>query len=309
MSEVVNRRLNYSREMIKQINHINGTSDELNDVLELAFAGMLSYYGEEAINELYVAFLKTKIVISNSSIKDLIKTKYKLTSEVLQEALEHAPGTFYEVTGHEFIDKNHRRTYKFDRVLYIQNDGSVDKATLVRSVMHQVNHVLNSINNPVVSAQGKLAARMGVSLDRFATRETTHLKLEEAINRLQVDDMMSEIFDFGSYTIEDESIRKNVFEFINCPRNEIVDDELTKIIRPLYEDDFFNALLVDKRISGRLNAIREEFDFYTEPGDFTMLLDACSMISTGKDEKEKSAGQEIARQLVKKYIESGYGDN
>ena len=112
MSEVVNRRLNYSREMIKQINHINDTSDELNDVLELAFAGMLSYYGEEAINELYVAFLKTKIVICDSSIKDLIKTKYKPTSEGLQEALEHAPGTFYDVTGHEFIDKNHRRTQR-----------------------------------------------------------------------------------------------------------------------------------------------------------------------------------------------------
>ena len=48
MHDVVNERLNYSKEIIKQINHINGTSSELSDVLELAFAGMLEHYGQEA---------------------------------------------------------------------------------------------------------------------------------------------------------------------------------------------------------------------------------------------------------------------
>lgn len=305
----VNGRLNYSKEMIKQINHINGTSDELNDVLELAFAGMLEHYGIEALNEIYVAFLKVKFVISDSPISDLLMKKYNVSRKDADEVASHAPGTFYEVMGHEYIDKNHRRKYKFDRKVYVQNDGTYDKATLLRSVIHQVNHVLNSINNPVVSIQGKLAARMGISLDVFSTRENIHIKAEEAINAMQSDEIMNEIYEFLLVDIENEDIKRNLDEIISCPRKEIMDDEITEILRPLYEDDFFKSILVDKRISGRLNGIRSEFESYTDIGSYATFLTACGVVASTKDEEEKAKSKETAKQLVKKYLDVSYEDN
>lgn len=119
MQDVVNERLNYSKEMIKQINHINGTSSELSDVLELAFAGMLAHYGQEALNEIYVAFLKTRFVVCNEPIEEFLMKKYKVSKSAARDVVSHATGTFYEVTGHEYIDKNHRRKYKFDRCVYV----------------------------------------------------------------------------------------------------------------------------------------------------------------------------------------------
>ncbi len=309
MSDLINKRLKYSRDVIKQISRVNNISDDLKDILELAFAGMLSYYGEEAIDELYLAFLKTKFISTDDTVVKLLADKRFLSDANVKFLVSHTPGVFYDVTGYEYVDKSRKRTYKFDRYVYVQNNGEFDKAELVRGVIHQVNHVLTSIHNPIISSQGKLAARMGMSYDRLLTREASHFHIEEAVNKLQVEDMMSEVYSFGDEEIEDEDIRRNVLEVKNIPRREMVDDDVTSIIRPLYEDDFFNALLVDKRISGRLNSIREEFDFYTEVGDYTTLLEACSLVGTSKDEGEKEKAKDTAKQLVKKYIEAGYGDN
>ena len=309
MHDVVNERLNYSKEIIKQINHINGTNSELSDVLELAFAGMLAHYGQEALNEIYVAFLKTKFVVCDESIEDFLMKKYKVSKSDVSEIVGHAPGTFYEVTGHEYVDKNHRRKYKFDRCVYVQNDGSVDKATLLRSVIHQVNHVLNSMNNPVVSVKGRLAARMGISLDVFASRENIHIKAEEAINSMQSDEIMNEIYEFLLVDIDNEDIKRNLDEVVSCPRHEVVDDSITEILRPLYEDDFFKNILVDRRISGRLNGIRAEFESYTDIGSYATFLTACGVVVSTKDEVEKAKSMETAKQLVKKYLDVTDDDN
>ena len=310
MSEYdVNEMLNYSRQMIKQINHINGNSNEVNDILELAFAAMLSHYGKEAINEIYVAFLKTKFVVCDCSISEFLEKKFDASKESIGEVVQHAPGTFYEVNGHEFVDKNHRRKYKFDRTVYIQNNGDVDKATLVRSVIHQVNHVLNSINNSVVSVRGSLAARMGISLDKFVSRDNLHLRVEEAINDMQASEIMEEVYNFLLNDNIDESFRSTLEEIGSCPKVEKEDDDLTEILRPLYEDDFFKHILVDRRISGRLNGIREEFESYTDVGCYGDLLDACFIVSTSKDEEEKTQYKGIAKQLVKRYLDVSEEDN
>lgn len=305
----VNERLEYSREMIKQINHINGNSEELSDVLELAYAGMLAHYGQEAINEVYLAFLKTKFVTSDGSIKDLVSKKYKMSKDGVDEIVAHAPGTFYEVTGHEYVDKHHRRKYTFDRVVYVQNDGSIDKAQLLRSVIHQVNHVMNSMFNPVVSVQGSLAARMGISLDKFVSRENIHISAEEAINSLQSDEIMDEVYDFLLEEITNPDIKRNLDEIARCPKIEVVDDEVTEIIRPLYEDDFFKNILVDRRVSGRLNGIRAEFESYTDIGCYSTFLAACGVVASSKDSEEKERSKDVAKQLVKKYLDVTDEDN
>lgn len=309
MHDVINERLSYSRDMIKQINHVNGNSNELSDILELAYAGMLSHYGEEALDEVYLAFLKTKFIICDGSISDFLMKKYKLSKNAADEVSKHAPGTFYEVTGVESIDKNKKRKYKFDRCVYVQNDGSVDKATLLRSVIHQVNHVLNSMINPVVSVQGRLAARMGISLDLLVSRENLHIKAEEAINSMQSDEIMNEVYEFLLVDIENEDIKRNLEELVSLPRREVVDDEVTEILRPLYEDDFFKNILVERRISGKLSGIRAEFESYTDVGSYSTFLTACCVVASSKDEEEKAKSKETAKQLVKKYLDVSYEDN
>lgn len=307
LEDVVNKRLSYSKEMIKQINHVKGMSNDLDDVLILAFAGMLAYYGQERLNDIYLAFLKTDFVLCDEPVEKVIGKKFKLSEEVVKEMCEHGQGTFYDVTGNEFIDRNHKRTYKFNRKVYVAKDA--DKTKTLEGIVHQVNHVLNSIHNPVVSTRGGLAARMGISFDKFVSRETTNIRLEESINSLQKDDIVDKIYGFRECDIHDDSIRSMLDTVCCTPREKIADDEITEIIRPLYEDDFFKYIFLDKRVSGRLNGIRAEFDSYTDEGDYNLLLGYIDAVTKANSEDEKTQNKSDAKQLVMKYITASNDDN
>lgn len=75
---MVNKLLNYSKAMVKQIEHIKSGDARLNDMKTLAFAGFLAYYGDSHINDIYATFLQTKFERCDSSIVDLAKEKSSL---------------------------------------------------------------------------------------------------------------------------------------------------------------------------------------------------------------------------------------
>ena len=51
VQEGINNCINYSRKLVKQIDHAKRVNDGLEDIKTLVFAAMVSYYGIEKLNE------------------------------------------------------------------------------------------------------------------------------------------------------------------------------------------------------------------------------------------------------------------
>ena len=302
----VNKCLDYSRKMVKQINHIKGSND-LEDLQTIVFAGMLTYYGEENLDNIYLAFLKCNFVLVDKTIEKVIRDKYELSQPVISKIVKHCPGTFYDVEAGEFVNKKTRkRSYKFDRTLYVQTDGSIGIDDLLQSVTHQMNHVINSIHNPVVSTVGAngygLASRMGVSFERFASRTSDGYGLESSINDLQAEEIMDEILGFSFFDVTDSGVKRILDEAIvekDKKENGTSFSELTEIIRPLYQSLTFNPVLIKGRLNGRIRTIENEFDENTEVGAYSDFRLECDRLA---DSRISPLVANESREKVKSYV-------
>ena len=283
--EIINDNLKLSRMMVRQINHIK-KEDGLEDLQTLVFAGLLTYYGQDKLNDIYMAFLRCHFIPVDGDFDEFLREKYRFNSATIGNIKKHCAGTFYDVEAHEFVNKKTRkRRYEFDRRIYVQNDGNIDTDELIRSVVLQVNHVVNSIHNPVVatySSNGSgLSSRMGLSYERFNTRSSEGYALEESINKLQTDEIVDEILGFAYFVLEDVRDKTMVAKAVDAAskKEQIVHDELTEMIRPLYENRSFNDVLVNNRVSGLLKAIEREFDSKTSEGAYSEFRGLCDKVA------------------------------
>lgn len=283
--EIINDNLKLSRMMVRQINHIK-KEDGLEDLQTLVFAGLLTYYGQDKVNDIYMAFLRCHFIPVDGDFDEFLREKYRFNSATIGNIKKHCAGTFYDVEAHEFVNKKTRkRRYEFDRRIYVQNDGNIDTDELIRSVVHQVNHVVNSIHNPVVatySSNGSgLSSRMGLSYERFNTRSSEGYALEESINKLQTDEIVDEILGYAYFELEDVRDKTMVAKAVDAAskKEQIVHDELTEMIRPLYENRSFNDVLVNNRVSGLLKAIEREFDSKTSEGAYSEFRGLCDKVA------------------------------
>ena len=283
--ERINDNLKLSRMLVKQVNAVK-KEDCLEDVQTLVFAGLLTYYGQERINDIYMAFLRCHFVPVSGDFEKFLRDKYKFNSAVIGNIQRHCKGTFYDVEGHEYINKKTRkRSYKFDRTIYVEDDGNVDVDDLIRSVVHQVNHVVNSINHPVVATSSSngygLSSRMGLSYEKFIGRTSEGYALEESINKLQTDEIVDEILKYSYFELADLKAKAIIDEAVSLSSKKegIVHDELTEMIRPLYENRSFNDVLVNNRVSGLLKAIEREFDSKTSEGAYLEFRGLCDKVA------------------------------
>ncbi len=283
--EIINDNLKLSRMMVRQLNSVK-KEDCLEDLQTLVFAGLLTYYGQERLNDIYLAFLRCHFVPVSGDFEKFLRDKYKFNSVVIGNIKRHCNGTFYDVEAHEYVNKKTRkRRYKFDRTIYVEDDGNVDLDDLIRSVVHQVNHVVNSINNPVVATLGSngygLSSRMGLSYERFNGRTSEGYALEESINKLQTDEIVDEILGYSYFELEDSALKTIIDEAVSLSSKKegVVHDELTEIIRPLYENRNFNDVLVNNRVSGLLKAIEREFDSKTSEGAYSEFRGLCDKVA------------------------------
>ena len=304
--ETINDYFEYAKKSILQINQVmNVEDDALVDAKSVVFAGMLAYYGQDFLNDIYLAFLKTEFVLCDEKVDETIGKKYNLNSKQMEFVRKHCPGTFYEVIATKDLATNKCR---FKRKIYIDND--LDSDILLRGIVHQMNHVINSIHNPVLKKQGNLGSRMGISFEQFESRKSNEYEVEEAINQLQTDDIMGEIFGFRFYSIEDSSIGNLISSaYLKDEAKKVENDVesenlIIQIIKPLYDHAIFGSSLVDDRINGNLNEIKRSFDSSTEAGCFFTFLRECSMIKPDSEDVENLEHVENAKTLVKRYIDN-----
>ncbi len=296
---VINEFIKCGRESIRQINHAMGViEDLLEDFKTLVFAGMLSYYGREYVNDIYLAFLNMSFVTTDFHMKELIAKMYSLSDKDLKYLQRHAPGTFYDAVA----VKKSFKDYRFKRTIYVSK-REVDNTTLLESLVHQANHVLNSVHNPIVYNQG-LNSRMGVAIEQFDGRGVVGLGLEETINQLQVIDMMKKISTFRVYKISDEKAGELLDSlFHSKPDKEEKDYILLLTISPLYQNETFQHMLINKRMSGQIDHILTEFNSKTD-ASYGKLLYFSDMMHLHSDIYVKKACSDTVKSLVKRYNEA-----
>lgn len=295
---IINDFIEDGRKNIQQIDHIMGIIDDpFEDLKTLTFAGMLSYYGHEHINDIYLAFLKTNFVSIDFSIQDFISKMYHLSDKQIRYLSTHSLGTFYDVVASQKLGST---KYKMKRTIYLSSE--VDEVRLLKSMVHQMNHVINSIQNPFInSKQVGLCSRMGVSLDSIHNRSSLYFGLEYALNELQVSDIMNEISTFSYYDVHDNGVKRLLEEMFNSYSVDSKEEEpIVEIVRPLYQNPQFNYFLVDRRISGKINGIKEQFDSKTD-NSYRQFMFYCDLMLNGSDSDLIEVANKTTKRLVKQY--------
>ena len=226
VQEGINNCINYSRKLVKQIDHAKRVNDGLEDIKTLVFAAMVSYYGIEKLNEVYLAFLKTDFVKCDS-ISDTLESVYNFPKELALTASSECPGTFYDATAIKKIDSDN---YRIKRKIYVSEEVPVN--ILVRNIAFQINRVINSIHNPVLKKRKEFGSRMGVSFEFFESRCSESVALENAINKLQIAEIMDELQIFGLYHIEDDAVREICDQLFGEYTSEEHDDIIVEIVKP-----------------------------------------------------------------------------
>lgn len=300
--EAVNSILNYSKMMVDQINGNNDCPEKLRGLQYIVFAGMVSYYGFEHINEIYNSFAKTKFKYDNVPVIDILRKEYTLEKDLLITLDNSNPSAFY-FSNVSMIGAN---KFKVKRDIYISDRNMEHPGEFLDDVVHEINHVVNSIIAPVIILNNSMPKiRSGLILSTFLNMSTENRYLEETINALQTEEIISHILEFSKYEIEDQEIKEVLekFKFLLYEKKHYGGYEISKeIIRPLYEDKKFNSLLRERRLDGNLKYIKDEFNSKVSDNAFHELADVCDKMYIEPNKLDTTVFK--ATQLVKKYVTS-----
>lgn len=306
---MVNDILYYSKDFINLIIQNKSGSKDLKDVLYLVFAGLISYYGTEYLNEIRTVFINSDFIYSRQSVYDVYE-KFKYEEGIDREHVERLQKEDVKA----FV-KNSFLVYSPTKVkiktdVYLFENKNIPFDEFLEEAIHEINHQVNSIKGNVVRKDGLLFSRSGLSYSSL-TGDTIINEakiLEESINVLQTSEIMQHILAFCDYNIDDPEIRYLVDRLKGAKREGRLDkgyNIVVPIIKPLYQVPQFNLVLKKRRVSGEIKIIREEFDSKTTEGSFLQLADIFDKIDSDVSANsfdELSMNIVNSHVLVKQYI-------
>ena len=280
--ESVNYLLNYSKLMVDEISQNKASQNDFKSFQYLIFAGMISYYGFEHIDAIYKAFHNTEFINVSSDSNGVFDEAGRRTTADCQTVLSFRNGKYHI--------KNSIR--------YLLSISDVSQ--LLDCLIHEVNHVVNSVMSPICKRDSSLVYRMGVNIyaldDSFSESEI----LEETFNVLQTQEIKGHIRSFLNYSIYDSNIAATLDILRRAKVNwgEIGYESVVPDIKPLYLHRDFNCLLKENRLSGDIKEIRFAFDQKVGIGSFVDLSNHLEAIWNQRDYRQKAKVYE----LVSRYI-------
>ena len=195
---------------------------------------------------------------------------------------------------------------QINRTIYI-TDNKADEAPdkFLEKVVHEINHVVNSVNQPIVLYQGVKSFRIGMGVSEIGGSRGFGRLLEESFNVLQTADIMTEIVGFTQYTILDPEIKEvlDKIKYAYGQKRPGYGYEITApLIRDLYNNRKFRNLVVGSRLSGLIKPIRIDFDSKVGEGCYYRFCDTINTLdSNGRVWWNKSEEEKLIDEYVKKY--------
>ena len=297
--ESINYILSYAKTLVDNMNKGRVIPKELKTIQYIVFGGLIAHYGFEHVDTIYKAFNSSNFVYTKDSFEELTKN---VNYHGIKNNEIGKVGSFVSLSARPRLDGK----MQINRTIYIM-DNTKDEAPdlFLEKVVHEINHVVNSVNQPIVLYQGVKSFRIGMSVSEINGTRGFGRILEESFNVLQTADIMKEIINFSQYDIVDPEIKRGLDKIkyaYGRQRNGYGYEFTTPIIRDLYNNRKFRNLVVGSRLSGLIKPIRVEFDSKGGEGSYYKFCDTVDSIDTeGRVWWHKSEEEKLAEQYIKKY--------
>ena len=297
--EGVNYILSYSKTLVDNLNIGKNVPRELKNIQYVVFAGLISHYGFEYVDTIYAAFNSSNFVYTKDSFSDIVRN-INVNGVNVRDA--HNVGSFVTLGAKRRLDGK----LQISRTIYItDNDQFESRAKFLEKVVHEINHVVNSINKPVVLYRGNESFRVGMSVSGINGDAGFGRILEESINVLQTADIMKEILNFTQYKVLDPGIRLVLLRIKSAYGRELNGygyEATTPLVRGLYNNSHFKNLVVSSRLSGLINPIKTDFDSKVGEGCYIHFCDTINTLDRkGRLWWDRSEEEKIISQYIKKY--------
>ena len=297
--ESINYILSYAKTLVDNMNKGRVIPKELKTIQYIVFGGLIAHYGFEHVDTIYKAFNSSNFVYTKDSFEELTKN---VNYHGIKNNEIGKVGSFVSLSARPRLDGK----MQINRTIYIM-DNTKDEAPdlFLEKVVHEINHVVNSVNQPIVLYQGVKSFRIGMSVSEINGTRGFGRILEESFNVLQTADIMTEIVGFTQYTILDPEIKEvlDKIKYAYGKKRPGYGYEVTApLIRDLYNNRKFRNLVVGSRLSGLIKPIRLDFDSKVGEGCYYQLCDTINTLdSKGRVWWDRSDEEKLASQYIKKY--------
>lgn len=271
-------------------------SSEFKEQQFLIFAGMLSYYGYEYLDEIIKTFQETEFFYVEMDYEDFKKENPEFSVQFADNPIALTRrAVCLEILPLRLVPDN-------TIWLFVQNNYS--KRDWLEIVIHEVNHIVNSINNSLWMRGFDVIGRTGCSLfsNRVVARSGTIF--EESVNVLQTSEIMNHIFGFFNFNVYDDEIRGifDQYRDVFFTKSEGIGYALSvPYIKELYNIPRFREILFDVRMNGNLKELETYFDGLLYDGAYDDLLVATDKFYFCSDDLDMKNGAEKVKELVKQY--------
>lgn len=301
-TEAVNYILDYSKMIIDDINKDKVCPAELKEIQYLIFAGMLSYYGFEEIETIQKAFRTSNFFYTNQSFENYAET-HNIRSPRVSEMMKRGEvGAFVQYKADKFMGR-----YYIGRDVYILNKPGEAPDIFLEKAIHEVNHVVNSINNPICLRKGRKALRIGLYISdlELGDKEMMGVTAEEDFNVLQSAEIMEHILEFSQYHINDPGIRRALqkIKYAYGKSREGIGYAISApVFKQLYENPHFKYTVKRNRMAGLIKPIRLDFEERLGEGSYNEFCDALDRLDVSSPLFwERYPREAKVKEFIKKY--------
>lgn len=262
----------------------------------LIFAGMLSYYGYEYLNEIIEVFKETEFFYVEIDYEDFKKENPEFSVEFADNPIAL---TRRAVSLGLFPLK-----LMSDNTIWLFVQNNCSKRDWLEIVTHEVNHIVNSVNESLWVRGFDVIGRTGCSLfsNRVGARSGT--VFEESVNVLQTAEVMNHILGFCNFNIYDDEIRSvfDKYRDTSSIKSEGIGyASSVPYIKELYNIPRFRELLFEVRMDGNLKELETYFDGLLYDGAYDDLLVSTDKFYFCSDDVDMKQGAEKVKELVKLY--------
>lgn len=297
--EAVNYILSYSKTLVDNMNKGKIVPKELKNIQYIVFAGLIAHYGFEHVDTIYKAFNSSDFIYTKDNFGNITKNIkiYGINPDDISKV-----GSFVTLGTVRRPDGK----LQINRKIVITDINKEEAPDMfLEKVVHEINHVVNSINQPVVLYQGVTSHRIGMSVSEICGERGFGRILEESFNVLQTADIMNEIISFSQYNILDPEIKSSLDKIKYAYGKERTGygyEFTAPLIRDLYNNRKFRNLVVSSRLNGLIKPIRIDFDSKVGEGCYYQFCDCLNSIDkNGRVWWHKSDDERLVEQYIKKY--------
>lgn len=247
---------------------------EIINYLYLVSAGMILNYGLDYTKYIYKAIGDTKYIYGMEDINNkLSKEEYeRLNFDIKQNA--------YAISKVESCsqDGDITKILGISYTLLIANTNA-NKHELLEFIVHELNHILSSLNNTFIYKDNDLYFRYGLFRTRINNSKDkleTGRILNEVINTLQTEDIIKNIIKLKDFKIFNVKFNRALRVIKDLEVDEYRAsgyEPFVNLFRPLYEKDNYRGLINNSTLEGKIDDIQEVIDHKLGMYSFDNMID------------------------------------